>query len=366
MAIGAPGVGLAARISEAQRKKDVNATPGIKEVVTHDLDLSNAAQDTLATTNQTLDRYPDLAGMWTICDFCVPLMAQATDTKGLTGAKRPLVTGMFTTPQTLTDIRKGIVAGVVELRTRSWSRWTRRSSSGPATSRSTRRRSVTKAYSLEFLQPYILTKANVGASGTPALQGPDFVTYFKTKWQLEFGSDAAAPKAGRRRTPRPAAGTIAADTPRCASRSTQAGRSPTSSSRSERRAAALQGADDAARSGRGHPRRASRWPRRDRPVPTRRCSAAPRCSSTARPARSTRSSPARRRRPRSSPPQGHPTSCCSARAAGRSRSTIAVSTRDGYVPRRLTFEVAGADRSRRRASRPLDEDAVLELIDAPA
>jgi ABC-type sugar transport system substrate-binding protein len=194
MSLGAPGVGLAARISEDQRLKDIKADGQIREVVTHSLDLTNIVQDTLKTTTQTVGQYPDLTGTWTICDFCVPLMAQALDTAGLTGSKRPVVSGFYTTPQTTADIRKGTVDGVVELpyEVSSWvaidqavELWARGKKMYPNLN------VFTKAYSLKFLQPYIFTKANIGATGTAPILGPDFVTYFKTKWKAEFGVGGA-------------------------------------------------------------------------------------------------------------------------------------------------------------------------------
>jgi ABC-type sugar transport system substrate-binding protein len=190
MSIGAPAVGLAARISETTRLAQAKATPRVDEVVTHSLDLANAVQDTLNTMNQTLDRYPNLTGTWTICDFCVPLMAQAATSHGATGDKRPVISGMFTTPQTIAGIRNGSIDGVVELPyevssyvalDQALQFWARKKPFYPT------QKVFTKGYSLKFLQPYMLTKANIGARGKPPLQGPDFVRYFNTKWRLEFG-----------------------------------------------------------------------------------------------------------------------------------------------------------------------------------
>ncbi len=74
-AIGAPTVGVASANSSKQLERDVAAAGDVR-LINHDLDLSNAVQDTLSTTRQALQQNPDLAGMWTLCDFCLPLMAQ--------------------------------------------------------------------------------------------------------------------------------------------------------------------------------------------------------------------------------------------------------------------------------------------------
>ncbi len=46
----APPVGIGVRARDMQRKRDLQRFPNIKEVYTHDIDLSNAVQDTLQTT----------------------------------------------------------------------------------------------------------------------------------------------------------------------------------------------------------------------------------------------------------------------------------------------------------------------------
>ena len=68
-AIEAPTVGIASANSSKQLVADANAA-GDVDVIHHDLDLSNAVQDTLNTSKQALQQNPNLAGMWTLCDFC--------------------------------------------------------------------------------------------------------------------------------------------------------------------------------------------------------------------------------------------------------------------------------------------------------
>ena len=109
----ATSVGAGSRIAKASRLATLKTYPRIKEVVDHDLDIANIVQDTLDTTGQTIGQYPELTAFWTVCDLCVPLIAQELDTKGITGAARPLVSGEFSTPQTVVDIRKGTVTGVI-------------------------------------------------------------------------------------------------------------------------------------------------------------------------------------------------------------------------------------------------------------
>ncbi|HJU48002.1 MAG TPA: substrate-binding domain-containing protein, partial [Gaiellaceae bacterium] len=110
----APPVGIGVRARDTQRKQDLQRYPAIKETYTHDIDLSNAVQDTLQTTQQLVEQNPGIDGLWQTCDFCVGPMAQALDTKKLTGSKRPVLTGIYSTRETRQAIREGRVDGVVQ------------------------------------------------------------------------------------------------------------------------------------------------------------------------------------------------------------------------------------------------------------
>jgi ABC-type sugar transport system substrate-binding protein len=181
---GAPSAGLSALQEGNQIKADMKRG-GVDIVVNHDLDLSNLVQDTLNNTKQSLQQYPKLAGVWTICDFCVPLLAQAVGKRQ--GADRPIVTGNYSTPQTVAGIRSGTIDGVVDVPweafawtaiDRALDHWSRSAPmGGPAT--------VFK-YGLPFGRPYILDRSNVRASGKIPIFSPDYVRFFETKWSKEY------------------------------------------------------------------------------------------------------------------------------------------------------------------------------------
>lgn len=185
-AITAPTVGIAGLESEKQLKKDA-AEAGDIELIIHNLDLANAPQDTLTSSRQTLERNPELAGMQTPCDFCVPLMAQTVTSS----PENPEVTigGMYSTPQSIADVRKGTVAAISDY---AWAlpvwvgidqvlgNWTNKTKivEGPE---------VFKSYPLPFMEPYVLDKENSGASGPVPILGPDFEAFFEEKWGKEYG-----------------------------------------------------------------------------------------------------------------------------------------------------------------------------------
>jgi ABC-type sugar transport system substrate-binding protein len=187
-AIEAPTVGIASANSSKQLAADAQAA-GDVEVIHHDLDLSNAVQDTLTTSKQALQQDPNLAGMWTLCDFCLPLMAQ--EVGQAQGANRKtVVAGLYANPQAVEGIRNGTIDAVSDCPWLS-SVWvgmdqvlqnlTRKT---PVASTAT----VYKKYKLQFMRPYVIGTRNVGNFGAVIpVYGPDYQTYFTTKWRQEFG-----------------------------------------------------------------------------------------------------------------------------------------------------------------------------------
>ena len=193
----APPVGPGVRARDVQRKADLKRFSGFKEIFTHDIDLANAVQDTLKTTTQVVEQNPGVDGLWQTCDFCVGPMAQALDAKGLTGTERPVLAGIYSTRETRKAIREGRVDGVVQnnFEVMGWVAidqalevWARGKKFYPDN------KVFTKAYSIPVLQTWIETKANVGSN--PNLvknNGEDYITFFTTKWNKEFGTKILKP-----------------------------------------------------------------------------------------------------------------------------------------------------------------------------
>jgi ABC-type sugar transport system substrate-binding protein len=188
MTLGAPTVGISAVNSDKQLAADLKLHPSFQLTVNHNLDLANIVQDVLNTTKQALQQHPDLAGISTYCDICLPLVAQTVN--GVQSTKRTtVVAGMYSTPQVISDIRSGRMDGDADYAWESelWvgidqalQNWARGKAMAPNFG-------VFKRYSLPFMRPYMITKANAGASGPAPILGPDFVAFFKAKWAKEFG-----------------------------------------------------------------------------------------------------------------------------------------------------------------------------------
>jgi ABC-type sugar transport system substrate-binding protein len=188
LAMGAPALGLALLAQQEQLVADAKAA-NVEIVELHDLDLPNIVQDTLAVAKRAVTQHPDLGGTWTVCDFCVPLIAQAFDTEGLTGDGRPVVGGNYTMPQTADLLRTGKVDGVVDVPfeasvhvafdqlLQKWARG-KEINADPAV--------FATGYGLAFMEPYMVTKDNIGDGPIPIF-GADYEDYFHAKWKEEFG-----------------------------------------------------------------------------------------------------------------------------------------------------------------------------------
>ena len=188
-AMGAPGASLASRLNETQRKADDRKDPGVTEVITHDLDLTNIVQDTIKTTTQALQQYSDLAGLFTVCDFCSPLIAQQVAAERR-GKDRPIIAATYVTKQSLAELRRGRIDGLLEypweanvyvVADRLVENWARGTSlkKGAKTA-------LQPSPGVDFRQGYMLTKENAGKSGPIPLLSQDFRAYYNAKWQQEF------------------------------------------------------------------------------------------------------------------------------------------------------------------------------------
>lgn len=185
----APTVGYANLVEEEQVIKAAGETPNVEIAIKHDLDLSNIVQDTINISRQSVQQHPDLAGIWTVCDLCIPLISQAIDTEGLTGEGRPIIAGDYTSGQGVALIRDGKVDAIMDLPLEAsvwvgfdqllgyWSRQRPIDTSFDV---------MSKGYGLTFMEPYLVTKETVGEGAIPVV-GPDHEAYFLAKWKEEYG-----------------------------------------------------------------------------------------------------------------------------------------------------------------------------------
>lgn len=192
-AFQAPNVGQGVIDRDVQRKADLEAFPKLKQV-THDINLADAVQDTRSRTRSLVQQNPDLQALWQTCDFCAPPMAQALDQLGLQGDDRPFTGAFYTSKQSREMIKAGKLSGAVEVNygVQSWvtldqalQNWARKTPFAKTNA------VFQDGYGIEMLQPWIVTQENVGDPAVVRNQGEDYETYFRTKWNAEFGVGGA-------------------------------------------------------------------------------------------------------------------------------------------------------------------------------
>lgn len=186
LAFGAPAADLSNAIQWNVFLEGMEAASHVDVIERHELDLGNLVQDTVNTTRRTIQQNPSLDAIWTVCDLCVPTLVQGIG--DYQGDDPPLLTGNNSTPETADLIREGDVAGVVDLPwevygwvalDRALDHW---ASGEPMSDEPVR-----DSYRLTFGEPYMLTEDNIGSSEFVPVHGPDFVTFFTTKWRAQYG-----------------------------------------------------------------------------------------------------------------------------------------------------------------------------------
>ena len=158
---------------------------------TNDIDLPNAVQDTLSQTKTFVQQNSDLAALWQTCDFCAAPMVQGLSELGLQGEERPFSAAFYTTKQTREQIAKGELTGALENNFGAMA-WVTLDQALQFWARNTpfaKDNEVFKTgYGIEILKPWIVTEENVGDDPSVIPNGgEDYVTYFETKWNKEFG-----------------------------------------------------------------------------------------------------------------------------------------------------------------------------------
>lgn len=185
-AIVAPTVGIASANEGKQLAIDAKAA-GIT-LIAHDLDLSNAVPDAITSSKQALQQNPDLGGMWTLCDFCLPLMAQQVQT-AQGNSHHTLVAGEYANPESVSGIKNGTIDGVADYPWQAsvWVAMDQALQHWAHGKRIASGSTVYSKYRLNFFKPYMITKRNVGNGKAVPVFGPDFQSYFTAKWRKEFG-----------------------------------------------------------------------------------------------------------------------------------------------------------------------------------
>ncbi len=171
----------------------VKQDPAVKIAATSSTDPTNVQQGTAQTVTNQLTQNPSLKAIWFSYDVAADAGAQAAAQKfpGKSFPDRPLVTTFGTDSGTLALLRSGEIDAVVENATEvdSWV------AIDQLAEFFARHRTITPGPTDGDFPEYdgfqiasyrIFTKANVPPSG-PVPPIADYVAFFTTKWQAEFG-----------------------------------------------------------------------------------------------------------------------------------------------------------------------------------
>lgn len=183
------GEGLLAR--DLRRARDLRANPRVREVYTHDISLTDLADDVRSSTIAALRRHPDIRGLWQTCEPCVSTQAAALDELGLDGEARPLLAGFYSNQETRRLVADGRVDALVQVDTRvqglvavdlALAHWLD-GAPWPAADVD-----PLDGYEVPLGRPWMITAGNVGDD--PAVldaPGPDPVDFFRRRWQVPPG-----------------------------------------------------------------------------------------------------------------------------------------------------------------------------------
>lgn len=159
-------------------------------------DATNLVAGTRQQITNLLGQYPDTKAVWITFDGAVSGAAQAVAARysGQQFPKAPMVVTFYQEPQTLQDITQGRVTATV-YESLGWDAFVSIDQvlehAARGTSFASNPQPTYPGGNLEFWQPRIIDKSNVGSGSYP--ESPvDYPAYFAAKWKAEFGINDAA------------------------------------------------------------------------------------------------------------------------------------------------------------------------------
>jgi ribose transport system substrate-binding protein len=180
---GVPGVAIEHDIFLNALKK----YPNIKVVAQEQTNLADP-NSVSVDARTVLTEYPHLGLYFTCTDF--EMAAVAAVAKAVIKGQLPLITGFYAIKPSLAAIAAGTGTAVISVPTEAtaWITIDQMAESLARHARPSQQSNGTPSiYPLNFLEPTVVSKANLPPAGQYPTPPYDFVTYFTTKWKLEFG-----------------------------------------------------------------------------------------------------------------------------------------------------------------------------------
>jgi ABC-type sugar transport system substrate-binding protein len=159
----------------------------------HVSDLSNQIADARHSVSQQLTAYPDVDALLATADYPLPVMGQlvAQAYPGKAFPERPLVVGYLDDLVNLDSIRKGESDALTTMRLDAAS-WVAVDQVASMLARGTELNKdaylkSADVYGMDMTEAALITAANLPAEGAYVEPEGDFETFFRTKWNLEYG-----------------------------------------------------------------------------------------------------------------------------------------------------------------------------------
>lgn len=185
---------LAGKTRSDQLKKDLAGTD-VKIIDMHESDLTNQIEDARQWATTVLTAHPDVDGFMGTASYSIAITGQVLAAKfpGKSYPDRPLNVGYLDDLANLKAIRDGNADALATLRldTTSWI------AIDQAAELIARKKQVDanaylaskEVYGLEFRDPVLITKKNLPPAGQYPEPKEDVQTFFKAKWNDEFGTN---------------------------------------------------------------------------------------------------------------------------------------------------------------------------------
>jgi ribose transport system substrate-binding protein len=181
-------------LREQAATKAFAAAPGINVVGKHSIDYAKFNQDIRQATGAAITANPDIKGFFGTVDFVPQPVAQSIQAANL-GFDKVKSVAFYATDLNMALMRKGQLHAVANAALNA-AGWILVDQFAEHFAREAKFQAGTKELGsqpddlpLDFMQPFMVTKADLPAKGSPA-PPEDYISFFTAKWAKEFGTQA--------------------------------------------------------------------------------------------------------------------------------------------------------------------------------
>lgn len=164
---------------------------GMEIVGEEEIDYTDVVGSIQRQVNNQLSQNPDVGTFWSITNNIPPIVQSVKSNGSRSGDNWPIIIGYFADLVNLDAIRAGDAEAVAEwpIEGDIWAAVDQAAQQVARDAETPRTREDLKPeYSLEFIEPTLITEENLPPEGEYPPPNEDFVSYFDAKWAAEFGT----------------------------------------------------------------------------------------------------------------------------------------------------------------------------------